>query len=163
MSTSPISCPKCGDRLEDDGRFAGQLVKCPNCSTEFRMPGGSNPYQSPIPVTGAADEGRIRSKVTIVQICMVVGGVVALSVGFGLTITLIGLLWPGTYYSYLVGLIAIYKGATMMSRSRPPRGTAVMQILNIVSGDLVNVCLGAAELILLNDPEVEAWFARRKY
>ena len=51
----------------------------------------------------------------------------------------------------------------MMSRSRPPRCTAVMQILNIVSGDLVNVCLGAAELILLNDPEVEAWFARRKY
>ena len=160
MSPTAIGCPNCGEQLEDDGRYAGQLVRCPNCATEFRLPGSTPAMRSPNPVI--AEDPNLETKLIILQICMVTGGVCAIGVGFGLTITFFGLLWPGTYYSYLLGIIAIYRGATMRNRTSPPRGTAVMQIINIVCGDLVNVALGAAELVLFNDPAVEASFRRRK-
>jgi hypothetical protein len=166
-----IPCPTCGEELEDTGALAGKLVRCPGCSTEFRMPTDPARPRTPEPVHepyGSAPiwgdpASRVPTKLQVVQILMIVGGAISLFVAFGLIVTLIGLLWPGTYYAIFLGVLAIIRGVRMLDPDRgPPTGTAVMQILNIFNLDLFNVAFGIAELVLLNDPEVRSYFERRR-
>lgn len=101
------------------------------------------------------------SKLFAVQIMMIVGGVVALVTGFAWIASFIGILWPGTYYSLVLGVWLLYRGATLPQRFHAPRRTAVAQIVNILAGDLINVGLGIVELVLLADPECDDYFDKR--
>ena len=101
-------------------------------------------------------------KVQAVAIMTLVGGIFALVVGGVLMLTCIGMLWPGTYYTMVAGIMCIIKSIQLFSPTSrtegPPTATAIMQIVNIVNLDIINVTLGILNLVFLNDPEVQAYY-----
>ena len=85
----------------------------------------------------------------------IVGGIATFGIGC------LCLLWPGPYYGITVGILATIKGSQLLGeRARtlpPPRGTAIMMIINIINFDVVNCVLGILILVFCSDPEVENW------
>jgi hypothetical protein len=104
-------------------------------------------------------------KVQAIAIMTLAGGIFAILVGMGWACSCIGLAFPPTYYSFVVGIMAIRKGADLLSdtayREKPPTTIAVMQIVNIISVDVVNLALGIITLVLLGDRDVKAYFRGR--
>jgi hypothetical protein len=70
-------------------------------------------------------------------------------------------IWPGTYYALVVGIFGIMKGSQLLGADArlqtPPRGVAIMMIIDIINGDVVNCVLGIIILIFCSDPEVEGY------
>ncbi len=58
-----VACPYCNSLMIDDGRFAGTMVACTNCTAQFQMPvrqaqsysAPSPPLPPPAPTSDAAD------------------------------------------------------------------------------------------------------------
>ncbi len=106
------------------------------------------------------------SHVTGIGIMALVGGIWAcllfLIIGGGSSG--ICCLWPGTYYTLVVGILAIVKGSSVLGSSaylnRPPTGIAIMMIINIINGDLLNLVLGILILVFCADEEVKSYFAQ---
>lgn len=103
-------------------------------------------------------------KVQAIAIMVLIGGIYACVWALGSTL-LSGFaccLWPGAYYGLVMGIMAISKGANLLgdkaSRLAPPQGIAVMMIINIINGDLVNLTLGILVLVFLSDPEVKSYY-----
>ena len=71
-------------------------------------------------------------------------------------------LWPGLYYGLVVGIMAIIKGAALISvnaaNETPPKTIAIMQIVNIINFDIPNCVMGILTLVFLGDPEVVGFF-----
>ncbi len=44
-----FNCPKCGLHISADAEAVGELINCPECDVEFRIPPG-RPRQRPVPV-----------------------------------------------------------------------------------------------------------------
>lgn len=65
-------------------------------------------------------------------------------------------------YSVAVGIVCLINGLSLINKpldqQRPPYPSAIMQIISIVSCDVVNLGLGIAILIFLNDPQVRSKF-----
>jgi hypothetical protein len=103
-------------------------------------------------------------KVQAIAIMTLAGGIIALLCGLAWASTCIGLVLPPTYYSFVLGVMAIIKGSNLLGdsayRESPPRAIAIMQIINILSLDVINVVLGIVTLVFLNDPAVKAYFRR---
>jgi predicted Zn finger-like uncharacterized protein len=103
-------------------------------------------------------------KVQAVGIMTLVGGILAILWAGGMMITIYGLCWPGTYYSLVVGILAIVKGAQLLgdraADQAPPTGIAVMQIINVINCDFINLTLGIINLVFLGDNEVKRYFRR---
>jgi hypothetical protein len=103
-------------------------------------------------------------KVTAIGVMMLVGGILAVLHGVGWAVSVIGLCWPGTYYSFVFGIMAIIKGSQLLGerayRESPPQGIAIMQIINIVAFDVFNLTMGIINLVFLSDPEVKRYFRR---
>jgi hypothetical protein len=103
-------------------------------------------------------------QITALGVMMLVGGIFGVLLFLGVPLASGGLccMWPGTYYSLVMGILAIIKGAQLLGddahRMPPPRTTAVLMIINIVTGDVPNLAMGIVCLCLLNDPEVEKFF-----
>ena len=103
-------------------------------------------------------------KVQAIAIMTLVGGIMATLLGVGLTLGgfPVCCLWPGTYFSLVMGIMAIVKGAELLGenahRSKPPTAVAVMQIINVINGDFVNLTLGILTLVFLSEPEVKRFF-----
>jgi hypothetical protein len=95
-----------------------------------------------------------------------IGGIWAIMLFLGLIggSGLVCCLWPGSYYSVVVGILAIIKGSSILGNqayvNTPPTGIAVMMIINIINGDIVNLVLGILILVFCGDEEVKAYFAR---
>jgi hypothetical protein len=74
----------------------------------------------------------------------------------------IACLWPGQYYSMVVGILATIKGSQLLGAEghlQPaPRGTAIMMIINVINGDVVNCVLGILVLVFCSDPEAESYY-----
>ncbi len=97
---------------------------------------------------------------------VLVGGIMALlyglaGLGFGVA-SCVGLLWPGIYYSFVLGIMALIKGINLMGekahREAPPQGIAIMMIINVINCDVVTLALGIVVLVFLNDDEVKDYF-----
>jgi hypothetical protein len=77
------------------------------------------------------------------------------------------LAWPGTYYGLLFGVLAILRGAEMMSVSpalvHSPRVIVIMQIITIVNGDVANLACGIVGLVFLNELTVQGYFRGPEY
>jgi predicted Zn finger-like uncharacterized protein len=103
-------------------------------------------------------------KVQAISVMTLVGGILATLLGVGMTLGgfPVCCLWPGTYFSLVMGIMAIVKGAELLGenahRSRPPSGLAIMQIINVINGDFVNLTLGILTLVFLSEPEVKRYF-----
>jgi predicted Zn finger-like uncharacterized protein len=192
--TDTISCPSCQRTLRVPESLLGQLVKCPTCRETFTAalegppPRREAPPPPPRPRDYAGDEPPPRpyrderddwedddrprrrekpSKVQAIGVMTLVGGILATLLGVGLTLGgfPVCCFWPGTYFSLVMGIMAIVKGADLLGanahRSKPPMAVAVMQIINGVNGDFVNLTMGIITLVFLNDPEVKRYFRRR--
>ena len=186
-----LACPSCRRPLRVPDDLLGCLVKCPACSHNFPAPAEESapepsrrsppparleeeddrPPPSRRPRGNVADEDpRDRSheekpgKVQAMAIMLLVGGIPALLHGFGWAVSIIGLCWPGTYYSFVFGILAIVKASQLLSehayRQVPPQATAIMQIVNIVALDVFNLTMGIINLVFLSDPEVKRYFRR---
>jgi hypothetical protein len=103
-------------------------------------------------------------KVQAIAVMTLVGGILALVHALGWMATCFGFFWPGTYYSLVLGIMAIIKGVELLGdRARdgpPPMTTAVMQIVNIINLDVINLTMGIINVVFLHDREVDRYFRR---
>jgi predicted Zn finger-like uncharacterized protein len=103
-------------------------------------------------------------KVQAIAIMTLIGGIFAVLIAVAWIATVIGLCWPGTYFALVAGIMAIIKGAQLMGekayRETPPSTAAILLIINIINGDVVNLALGIVILVFLGDREVKAYFRR---
>jgi hypothetical protein len=101
-------------------------------------------------------------KVQAVAIMTLVGGIFAILVSIGWVSTCVGLAWPPMYFSFVLGVMAIVKASNLLGqtayREKPPRAIAIMQIVNILNGDVINLTLGIITLVFLGDREVRDYF-----
>jgi hypothetical protein len=108
-------------------------------------------------------------KVQAIAIMTLVGGILAVLLGLWLLMigafTCVFLFWPGTYYSLVVGILAIIKGSQLLGaearRQAPPQAIAIMQIVNVVNGDLANCVMGILTLDFLSDRSVSRYIRGR--
>jgi hypothetical protein len=107
--------------------------------------------------------------VTGIGVMALVGGIWAVLwalgyfVAFGIGSMGVCCMWPGIYYSLVAGILAIVKGSSILGShaymNRPPTGIAVVMIINIINGDLLNLVLGILILVFCGDEEVKGYFA----
>jgi predicted Zn finger-like uncharacterized protein len=102
------------------------------------------------------------SPVQTAGILMLIGGILACLVALGLAASCYGLLWPGTYYSAVVGIMAIIRASQLMGdnayQAGPGRGIAIMMIINILNCDVFTMTLGIIALVMLNNEESCRYF-----
>jgi hypothetical protein len=102
-------------------------------------------------------------KVQAIAIMTLIGGIYAILHFLGLAGGSTGFccLWPGTYYSLVVGIFGIIKGSQLLGAEArlqaPPKGTAIMMIIDIINIDVICCVLGIVVLIFCSDPEVEEY------
>ncbi len=104
--------------------------------------------------------------VTAVGIMFLIGGIQACMIALGWAVGSAGIccLWPGTYYELVAGIMCIIRGANLLSerpRGPAPSGTAILQIICIINGDILNLILGIVSMSMLNNPEIQRYFSRR--
>jgi hypothetical protein len=105
-------------------------------------------------------------KVTAIGVMALVGGILGILLALGYAGGSAGFccLWPGTYYSLIMGIMAITRGSALLSadasRQTPPTGIAVMMIINIINADVVNCVLGIIMLVFCSDDEVKDYLAK---
>ena len=100
-----------------------------------------------------------------VAIMMLVGGILGILVFLLWASTCIGLIWPGVYFELVVSILLIVRAANMLNRDDqgPPRTLAVLQIICIINGDIINCVLGIVSLVMLNAPEVVTYYRRKGF
>ena len=100
-------------------------------------------------------------KVQAIAIMTLIGGIYAVLHFLGLSGGSSGIccIWPGTYYALVVGILAIIKGSQLLGQDArlqpPPKGIAIMMIIDIINLDMICCTLGVIVLIFCSDPEVE--------
>jgi hypothetical protein len=105
-------------------------------------------------------------KVQAIGIMSLIGGILAIIVGISSGAFSGGLccFWPGTYYSIVLGIMAIIRASALLGTNahleRPPTGIAVMHIINIINGDMINLVLGIIILVFCGDEEVQEYLAK---
>jgi GYF domain 2 len=102
-----------------------------------------------------------------IGIMMLVGGILGLITALSISLGsgFICCLWPGIYFEIVVGILMIIRGVNMMNQDNqgPPRTLAIMQIIFIVNGDIINCVLGIVSLIMLNDAKVQNYYLRKGF
>jgi hypothetical protein len=83
---------------------------------------------------------------------MMVGGLVAIAIPIVMMFATGPRLFPTIYFSLIVGMLAIARGAA--GETRWLRRTAALQLANIIAFDAANVVLAAMEYALLRSPRV---------
>lgn len=128
----------------------------------------SNQYEPPIQPSGpgAAPSGAAKpGKVQAIAIMMLVGGILATISGLLIALTTLIIFWPFCVYGVVFGILTIIKGTKLLGANAhlepPPKGTAIMQIINIINCDFPNLVMGIIALVFLNDPEVRGYYQGR--
>jgi hypothetical protein len=100
-------------------------------------------------------------KVQAIAIMILVGGILATISGVVIIPSTL-FLWPGGYYSLVMGIMAIIKGAKLIGQNghweAPPKAIAIMQIINIINCDIPNTVMGILTLVFLGEPQVRAYY-----
>ena len=105
-------------------------------------------------------------KAQAIAIMTLVGGIMSIFTCIGLALGTM-FLWITWVYSLVLGIMAIIKATKMLS-SDPYEGyssvktIAIMQIVSIVSCDIINMTLGILSLVFLSDPEVIDWIENKR-
>jgi hypothetical protein len=122
---------------------------------------GAAPW-TPRPPWAPAIEAR-PGRVEAIGIMMLVGGIIALSAGGTIVKLHFFHIQPAfAAYSFVLGILAIIRGIRILGKhgtnQRSPRTIAIMQIINIINGDVPNLVLGLITLSFLKDPAVRRYF-----
>jgi predicted Zn finger-like uncharacterized protein len=168
-----VKCPTCGTVFQADESSA------PAGPEEADPPVTSYPEEERAPIDRRRDpeddEGDALSpprrgtsgkpdKVQNIGVMMLISGILGVLLFLGLGGGSAGFccLWPGTYYSLVMGILAIIKGAQLLgdkaNQSPAPKSVAIMMIINIINGDIPSLVMGIICLQMLSDPEVEQFF-----
>jgi len=102
------------------------------------------------------------SKVQAIAIMVLVGGILAAIEGGCLALSCYGLLWPGTYYSLVIGIMAIVEGTKLLGPEGhwrpPPKLFAILLVVNILNANIADCVMGIVSLVFLNEPEVQDYY-----
>ena len=109
--------------------------------------------------------GQKPGQIQAVAIMMLVGGILGVLTFLGWAATCFGLVWPGVYFELVVAILLIVRGSNMLNRDDqgPPRTLAILQIICIVNLDVINCVLGIVSLVMLNDPQVQAYYRKKGF
>ena len=108
--------------------------------------------------------------VQAIAIMCLVDGILNILWGGGLALTFtLGLVTiccaPLGLYPVVLGIFEIIYATQILPdpirAAKPARYLAIMQIVNIITGDVVSATVGILSLVFYNDPRVQAYFARR--
>jgi hypothetical protein len=105
-------------------------------------------------------------KVLAMGIMMLIGGIFAVLYSLIWAGSSMGFccLWPGTYYSLVLGILAIIRASALLgsnaAQQTVPSGIAIMMIINIINGDVMNCVMGIICTIFCSDEEVTNYLAR---
>jgi DNA-directed RNA polymerase subunit RPC12/RpoP len=103
-------------------------------------------------------------KVLTIGILLIVAGGVAILGFLGnlILVPIFALVWPGTYYALVTGILAIIKGCRLVAgNARAARSSTVMSVLmivNIINCNVVCLVLGIICLVFSSDSEVKRYF-----
>src|SRR4051794_1615043 len=138
---SIVNCPSCDRQLRVPDGLVGQKVKCPTCATLFladeEPPPRPSRRGSPPPDDVPDRPSRRRpedeyeedddrpsrrrpaakpGKAQAVAVMMLIGGIFAVKLSLGLAVGTLGYccLWPGTYYSLVLGIMAIIRASAIL-------------------------------------------------
>ena len=96
-----------------------------------------------------------------IAIMQLVGGIIAILVSITVALSTLFIYIPWIY-SLVVGILCVVKGAQLLGSNahlqKAPKTNAILQIINIIACDWVNLILGIISLVLMNNPEVKAYF-----
>ena len=96
-----------------------------------------------------------------IAIMQLVGGIVACLMSVSVALSTL-FLWIPWIYSMVIGILCIIKGAQLLGsnahQQKPPKILAILQIINIITCDVVNLVLGIVSLVLQGNDEVKAFF-----
>lgn len=175
-----VKCPSCGVTFaaSDAGGDPAGIVDPVPVTDAVREPVADLP--PPLPADGPPPPPRLSEgptdvidapppsekpgKVQAIGFMALFGGIYALLHGVGGAVGSHGLccLWPGTYFSIVLGILAVIRGSALLGetayRESPPQGIAIMQIINIINADVINCVLGIVTLVFLNESEVRRYF-----
>jgi uncharacterized membrane protein len=106
-------------------------------------------------------------KVQAIAILSLVDGILnvmwAPALGIILILSLIGICFaPLAIYPMVVGIFGIIHASRLLSSNpvgvKPDKTVAVLQIVNIVTGNVLSLVTGILSLVFYDDPEVEAYY-----
>ena len=180
-SVEVAPCPGCQARLSVSAADLGANVECPHCGRVFRAdPDGPAPRPADDrpsrrrrdPADDDFDDPRPRrrsrrgyrpSEVGAIGGFLLGGGIYALvyAAASVLLSSCICLVWPGLYLGIVWGILAIIQGSAILNRTDvgdPPRTLAVLQIVLIINGDVVNLILGILGLVFMSNPAVRDYY-----
>jgi hypothetical protein len=153
-------CSKCGASLDPNSQF------CPSCgapvSTSMSTSSSGSPPTVPSPAPsyspGPASSMQRPTGVTILAVLAGLGGLVLIGFGliftlfgFGLIFVVFGLLELGVVYGYWTGASWAWWLGIIVS---------VLDILSIVTFDVIGLIIGLIMLYYLTRPHVKTWFHR---
>ena len=176
-----VQCPECKhtfiaaapdapEKIEEPERIEVAAEKEPASEPEpktksKRRDDDDDQPRSPNRTRTGVGPDKMPGKVQAIGIMTLCGGIFALLLALGAGSTGVCCLWPGTYYSLVLGIMAIVKGSSILGNKgyleKPPTGIAIMHIINIVNGDVVNLVLGIIIMVFCNDEEVQEYFAKK--
>jgi hypothetical protein len=150
-----------------DPRFAAPAAAPPGAAPP---PPASGPY--PVPAYGPSFKP---AKVTAIAVLALVDGVVNLLFAggvflgifaFGVSTLGCGCLFlPLGLYPLVLGVLEIVYAVQLLPQDPrdvgPARWLAILQILNVLLGQVLSLVAGILTLVFLDDPEVRRWFAAR--
>ena len=174
-----IQCPDCDKQLQVPEDLLGKDVQCPACKHTFvaAVPEPVSNPEPPAKETAKRDDPPIRKraragtdqkpgKVQAIALLSLFGGIFAVlwAIASGLFTSGGCCLWPGTYYSMVLGIMAIVRASSLLSgnayREKLPTGLAIMHMVNIINGDVPNLVIGIIIMLFCNDDEVREYFAK---
>jgi hypothetical protein len=175
-----LRCPTCGKKFyADEAEAMPVRSRSGNKIRDDYDPDEYDEYDDDLPRSkpgrrSKSGRGTVPGKAQAVAIMTLIGGIMATLISLGwlayfgmmglatLGLGLVCCLWPGPYYGLTAGILAIVKGAQLMGQNArsypPPRGTAILLIINIINGDMAALVLGILILVFCGDPEVENYF-----
>ena len=132
----------------------------PARATPSSAPLASDAYASPGAPAGPVEDWRPKA----IGILTLVGAGVALIMALMNVVAalVVCVTLVTAAYSLAVAVVCLINGLNLLNhpleQQRPPYASAIMQIVSVVSCDFVNLALGVAILVLLNDPPVRSKF-----
>jgi hypothetical protein len=152
-------CPFCAEEVKPDA------IKCKHCGESIDQSNWARERlrERDISSRDTSDGPAQPGKVQAVAIMMLCGGIWSILLSLTLAATTC-FLWLPAVYGIVCGIMAIIRAVPLLGSkayvASPPKGVAIMLIINIINGDFINLVLGILCLIFLGDQGVQDYFAR---